>query len=52
VWLSASVVLLAAWRASAALVLSWGAGSLGTLVQGFLLRRTHHRSGPPEWPGL
>src|SRR6184192_1359903 len=48
VWLSAGFVLLAAWRASAALVLSWGAGSLGTLVQGFLLRRTRHRSGPLE----
>ena len=48
VWLSASLVFLAAWRASAALVLSWGAGSLGTLVQGFMLRRTRHRSGPLE----
>ncbi len=44
VWLTASFVLLAAWRASAALVLSWGAGSLGTLVQGFLLARTRHRT--------
>jgi len=48
VWLSASFVFLAAWRASAALVLSWGAGSLGTLAQGFLLWRTRHRSGPLE----
>ena len=45
VWLSAGFVLLAAWRASAALVLSWGAGSLGTLVQGLLLRR--HPSSRP-----
>ena len=46
VWLSAGFVLLAAWRASAALVLSWGAGSLGTLVQGFLLRRHPCSRGP------
>jgi YidC/Oxa1 family membrane protein insertase len=44
VWLSASFVLVAAWRASAALVLSWGAGTLGTFVQGLLLRRTRHGS--------
>ena len=46
VWLSAGFVLLAAWRASAALVLSWGAGSLGTLVQGLLLRRHPCSRGP------
>jgi len=46
VWLSAGFVLLAAWPTSAALVLSWGAGSLGTLVQGLLLRRHPCSRGP------